>query len=114
VEAIGQPEVAFLGQVGFDLHGGLRVRGGGGILRGCLRIRRGSWRRNRLRGGQRGGCLLGEGHALDGEEFLGVDGPCLQWANRVQPSNSKRRNWWQSPLCSAFRYPTRLAEHQLH
>jgi hypothetical protein len=20
-------------------------------------------------------------------------------ANRIQPSNSKKRNWWQSPLC---------------
>src|ERR1035441_9869542 len=23
------------------------------------------------------------------------------WANRVQPSNSKGGNWWQSPLCGA-------------
>jgi len=23
-------------------------------------------------------------------------------ANRVQPSNSRRRNWWQSPLCSHY------------
>src|ERR1035441_488123 len=26
-------------------------------------------------------------------------GRIAPWANRVQPSNSKGGNWWQSPLC---------------
>ena len=29
--------------------------------------------------------------------------------NRAQPSNPKRRNWWQSPLCGAFQRGKRLS-----
>src|ERR1039457_5692330 len=28
-------------------------------------------------------------------------GRIAPWANRVQPSNSNGRNWWQSPVCTS-------------
>src|ERR1017187_831071 len=34
-------------------------------------------------------------------------------ANRVQPTNSKGGNWWQSPFCGVFRHssPSRLPQN---
>jgi len=40
--------------------------------------------------------------SISGETWNRGSRASVARANRVQPSNSRRRNWWQSPLCSHY------------
>jgi hypothetical protein len=72
VEAIGQVEVAFLG-LGFDIHDDLRMRGAE-FSAGAYGFAEAVGEEAGFEAGGAEDGLLGEGDALKGEEFLGVDG----------------------------------------
>jgi hypothetical protein len=74
VKARGQGEIAVLGAGDFEVAGEFVAHGGDGVAAAVEGfVERGGEEAGFEAGGAEDG-LLGEGDALDGEEFLGVDG----------------------------------------
>jgi hypothetical protein len=74
MEAIAQQVVAVLGLAGFDLLGELRVHGDAELSAGVEGFAKALAEESGFETGGAKDGLLGQGDALKGEEFLGVDG----------------------------------------
>jgi hypothetical protein len=74
MEAIAQQVVAVLGLAGFDLLGELRVHGDAELSAGVEGFAKALAGESGFETGGAKDGLLGQGDALKGEEFLGVDG----------------------------------------